>query len=64
MTVIPPATAHHVVSRLMRESLVDKNVLTGTGSAVRSDTSQYKRSADWRTVDHGSGPAAVMPLAR
>ena len=24
MTVMPPATAHHVVSRLMRESLVDK----------------------------------------
>ncbi len=28
--------AHHVVSRLMRESLVDKTLIAGTGSAVRA----------------------------
>jgi molybdenum storage protein len=28
--------AHHVVSRLMRESLVDKALIAGTGSSVRA----------------------------
>src|SRR5580704_17581408 len=28
--------AHHVVSRLMRESLVDKTLIAGTGSSVRA----------------------------
>ena len=28
--------AHHIVSRLMRESLVDKSLIAGTGSPVRA----------------------------
>ena len=30
--------AHHVVSRLMRESLMDKNLIAGTGSRGSRDT--------------------------
>ena len=62
MTVIPPATAHHVVSRLMRESLVDRNVLTGTQTAVRRILPNINVVQIGGLSIMDRGQSAVMPL--
>ena len=53
------ATAQHVVSRLMRESLVDKTVIAGTESAGAGDPAQPQRAS--RSAGCRSWTAASRP---
>jgi molybdenum storage protein len=61
---MPPARsgAQHVASRLMRESLVDKNVISSTESAVRAILPKLNvvQIGGMSIMDRGS--AAVLPL--
>jgi molybdenum storage protein len=62
MSAKPPATAHHVVSRLMRESLVDKYLLAATETAVRKILPHLNvvQIGGMSIMDRGQ--SAVMPL--
>jgi molybdenum storage protein len=62
MSATPPATAHHVVSRLMRESLVDKSVLAGTETAVRKILPHLNVVQIGGLSIMDRGQSAVMPL--
>ena len=49
---IPIDKRRHVESMLMRESLLDKQVMASTESPSRADAAILPRHQDWRTLHH------------